>query len=993
MNLFSAETGLKASVGAFLLSCTFITTSYTTTFAFDLPLESALLACFFAAISLLITSRFVDSTPTIASPAHKYSAISLTELNHPAAEELLSPISNTGSFSSRKTLGSSRWVSIGLISGIGCVRISLYHQISRNIECAPGGYACVIPFLVALYDYWRNQRGRPNQKWTAPEGPTNAHLRKLVVVANRAYFFLCHSRLRNVLSAIFLMAGGLLLTTFHDGRQSTYICPITSGLYPRLRMYRFLNIILDTLILIGAAEFFQGGARPRDRRKKQALASWGYSFLGTAMVWTIILLILRKVSPGDDGGFVSSHYLRSSLGQSSLVTIAVLSASQLMPYYGVVGLSIVAGSVSSIFMLASVLFNGQEPFPLVLASHAFVALLLTFLGVMLYLFGQTASEEEPLSLYGFNIFMRIFFSVIFGIGLILVAHQPSIVNVHPIDLLIYEGRQHHSRWKANANGSKNLAGAVAQYRAKYSQHPPPGFDKWYEYATSRSSVVIDEFDQIHDNLLPFRALAPERIRELTHQLATNPFNDIGAISIRNGTPRVQQGIKPTHAWMVIGAAKMIEKFSEHLPDMDLAFNLNDEPRVSVPWEKMSDFRGQARSQSPPSESLRNGWSKDRNEGWASVEPADQTTETMFTDSSFINIFDRYVSALCPASSKARSQRIWDRHSICTSCIRPHSMGQFLSNWAVATDICHQPDLAFFHGFFVSPASFKVTQDLAPVFSQSTISGFGDIIFPSPWNYMDKIKYEPSEEHPDLEYVEKDNRLFWIGGTSEGVSRNGQWRGMPRQRLTHLVNNNTHKVSVLLPAEDPNTYSYQIHDGLAPTEMLKLNASVHVTDPIVRCRKDCVDQKEELGTTGWVDFQSHWNYRFLFDADGAGFSGRFLPFMQSHSLPFRTGLFRQWFDSRITAWLHFVPIDIRLHGLWSTLAYFAGVDRPVGVDENGQPKVMIEPHNLQGRWIAEEGRKWAEQALRKEDMEIYFFRLLLEWARLTDDQRDILGYTE
>jgi hypothetical protein len=30
-------------------------------------------------------------------------------------------------------------------------------------------------------------------------------------------------------------------------------------------------------------------------------------------------------------------------------------------------------------------------------------------------------------------------------------------------------------------------------------------------------------------------------------------------------------------------------------------------------------------------------------------------------------------------------------------------------------------------------------------------------------------------------------------------------------------------------------------------------------------------------------------------------------------------------------------------------------------------------------------------LRKEDMEIYFFRLLLEWGRLTDDRRDMIGF--
>jgi len=30
-------------------------------------------------------------------------------------------------------------------------------------------------------------------------------------------------------------------------------------------------------------------------------------------------------------------------------------------------------------------------------------------------------------------------------------------------------------------------------------------------------------------------------------------------------------------------------------------------------------------------------------------------------------------------------------------------------------------------------------------------------------------------------------------------------------------------------------------------------------------------------------------------------------------------------------------------------------------------------------------------LRKEDMEIFMFRLLLEWGRLTDDDRDEIGF--
>ena len=118
-----------------------------------------------------------------------------------------------------------------------------------------------------------------------------------------------------------------------------------------------------------------------------------------------------------------------------------------------------------------------------------------------------------------------------------------------------------------------------------------------------------------------------------------------------------------------------------------------------------------------------------------------------------------------------------------------------------------------------------------------------------------------------------------------------------------------------------------------------------------------------------------------DVDGAGFSGRFLPFLQSKSLPFKAALFREWYDSRITAWKHFVPIDLRLHGLWSTLGYFGG-----GWGDSSEDKGLREAEK-----IAEGGREWAGKVLRKEDMEIYFFRLLLEWGRLTDDRRDEIGF--
>ena len=74
-------------------------------------------------------------------------------------------------------------------------------------------------------------------------------------------------------------------------------------------------------------------------------------------------------------------------------------------------------------------------------------------------------------------------------------------------------------------------------------------------------------------------------------------------------------------------------------------------------------------------------------------------------------------------------------------------------------------------------------------------------------------------------------------------------------------------------------------------------------------------------------------------------------------------------------------------MYSTLAYLAGVH---GKLPDGSV-VNWEGHVKEGEKIAEEGRNWANKVLRKEDMEVYFFRLLLEWGRLTDDNREKLGF--
>lgn len=92
-----------------------------------------------------------------------------------------------------------------------------------------------------------------------------------------------------------------------------------------------------------------------------------------------------------------------------------------------------------------------------------------------------------------------------------------------------------------------------------------------------------------------------------------------------------------------------------------------------------------------------------------------------------------------------------------------------------------------------------------------------------------------------------------------------------------------------------------------------------------------------------------------------------------------------------AWRHFVPVDVRFHGLLATLAYFAGAKGAAGANPQQRAFAPMAANLRAGEEIAEAGRELAEKMLRKEDMEVYLFRLLLEWGRLTDDRRGGLGF--
>jgi hypothetical protein len=139
--------------------------------------------------------------------------------------------------------------------------------------------------------------------------------------------------------------------------------------------------------------------------------------------------------------------------------------------------------------------------------------------------------------------------------------------------------------------------------------------------------------------------------------------------------------------------------------------------------------------------------------------------------------------------------------------------------------------------------------------------------------------------------------------------------------------------------------------------------------------DCHAQEEYFDISPSVDQQDAWAYKYLLDIDGNAFSGRYHAFLRSNSLIYKMAVFREWQDEWIDAWVHYVPLGMKGNDAVESVRYFAH-------EEEGK---------IQAPRLAKQGKEWAQKVLRNEDLEVWFFRLLLEYGRLIDDDRENIGY--
>ncbi|GAO15333.1 uncharacterized protein UV8b_04844 [Ustilaginoidea virens] len=544
---------------------------------------------------------------------------------------------------------------------------------------------------------------------------------------------------------------------------------------------------------------------------------------------------------------------------------------------------------------------------------------------------------------------------------------------HPVRKLMLDAKAHHDDLVARQ--SHHLASAAARYRERRGRHPPPGFDRWFEAAQNCSAVVVEDFfDRIYKDLAPFWALDPAETSR-----RANAWHHV--VRVRNGTARGDGDTTDRVPWLQLWT-DLVAEVAGFLPDVDMPINYMDEPRLLVPHESVAKLVDKAATERTMVhvEEATTRYTDRADVDAAKADPYDP--KWYGPSEQYWNLFVKTCGPDTPARDVEQVQDMSGPAEFPRDYRPKYALNGYVQNSTAAADPCWQPHLRQLHGSFIEPISLSSTEELIPLFGGSKLLANNEILIPGAM-YLDRGDFYSGGESHGPSWERKKDAVVWRGEGSGGRAKAHNWHHFQRQRLVHMLNGTvvadaerTGVRAKTFPLPSADLYpSPRLHNGnLGPWIRRFADAAfVRLCPP-----DECPFYFDTFAVREHLPMEKQYEYKFLPDVDGNSFSARFRGFLRSTSLPLKATIYAEWHDDRLAPWVHFVPLDNTLQDLYPLLDYFS--------DRGG-------PGDAAARLIAEQGREWAERVLRREDMRLYVWRLLLEWARVCDGNRHTLAYVD
>ncbi|KAL1890431.1 hypothetical protein Sste5346_008258 [Sporothrix stenoceras] len=511
----------------------------------------------------------------------------------------------------------------------------------------------------------------------------------------------------------------------------------------------------------------------------------------------------------------------------------------------------------------------------------------------------------------------------------------TVKTPHPITSLI---EKHEAQWEQiMSHGQKSVHEAAEAYRERRGHHPPPHFDEWAKAALKENSVIVESFfDRIYHDLKPLWSISATNITFTT-------ISQPNVIRIRGGKVAHFTNGTGNTKW-VKTYADFIGEFSDKLPDMDIPINVMDTPRLTVSKTDIDDCYSYQSEQMNLDLSLDDAVTVySRLDTNLTVKPHeimftynhDWHTDGLAADPAAYWLMYRQTCLSKsydggpPPHEVELSMESSIRGSFPNHTSPAFSSGGYISNVTLARDPCAQLHIRALHGIFLKTTGFSTSTSLTPIFSGSKLPGNNDILLPSAIYLSQK---EPAfvNKFKDLPWDERADGLYWRGKAPAGdVVEDGNWWRFQRYRFVQM-------------ADGDRARAYY-NDGRADDVNL---------------------------------------HRFSVDLDTGMHSSRWPHLLRSKTMPIKATIFVEWHDARLQPWVHYVPMDNTFMDIYGILDYFT-------VPWSGKHKT----YEKAGKKIAKAGTEWAKKWLRREDMKLYTWRLLLEFARLHHDNRSKMAYVD
>ncbi|KAI0265424.1 hypothetical protein BC834DRAFT_825063 [Gloeopeniophorella convolvens] len=543
--------------------------------------------------------------------------------------------------------------------------------------------------------------------------------------------------------------------------------------------------------------------------------------------------------------------------------------------------------------------------------------------------------------------------------------------------------------------SRSLRAAATEYKRRYGRNPPKGFDAWWQFVQDNDVKIVDDYDGLVSDLEPFWEISGAEFRARALQ-AAQELPSVDLVRIRDGgaeavnvKPRMDSDDISMRARSFL---LMVEKFRKTLPDLDFAINARSEGRVLVPWE-YRNYPNITREESLGTTVGRLSVPDWRGEG---------------------SVWEAY-RRICPPDSPARrmlsSKRAFGLNSS-TNYFQPSESlpgTDFAFTRGVAGQIsfCDNPAARMTQGHFFS--DWRTVPILYPILSPAKGQGFGDIKIPSHYYYGTTRRYTYAWDEVNMElkrldsmeipWEKKDDKIFFRGATTGGGSSPPGFSSYyQRHRFVRLAGSTSESNRTIVFADPPGSSNY----AYASVPISSLNRDIMDVAFVTSVDHDnypggLEQQMRDHRFDDAAVLSDHWQHKYLLDLDGMSYSGKFFGFLGSDSAVIKSTVHQEFFSEWIQPWLHYIPLSTSYGEIYNIHAFFSGgtPDALVAANSTLQGLPWEQRKPLDGdrrlRRIARAGKNWKNTIGRRVDMEAYVYRLCLEYARLSADNRDTMDF--